>query len=142
MIGRIHAYHISVVQPKFGGKIIDIVSGDIHTPEQKSAALEAVKSTIITIFLIVIIGYEHFTYIKGIQLGLLFDSTSHFWKQYSDFFSSACTALRAWLFSSASERVVARLRKNLFSHLVHQVKNIFICNFTGLQWWQVLYTLF
>lgn len=37
-------------------------------------------------------------------------------------FSSVCTALRAWLFSSASERVVARLRKNLLSHLVHQVK--------------------
>lgn len=33
---------------------------------------------------------------------------------------SLCTALRAWLFSAASERVVARLRKNLFSHLIHQ----------------------
>lgn len=36
-------------------------------------------------------------------------------------FSSICTALRAWLFSSASELVVARLRKNLFSHLLTQV---------------------
>ncbi|XP_019157059.1 PREDICTED: ABC transporter B family member 25-like [Ipomoea nil] len=33
---------------------------------------------------------------------------------------SVCTALRSWLFSSASERVVARLRKNLFSHLIQQ----------------------
>ncbi|PON50165.1 ABC transporter type 1, transmembrane domain containing protein [Parasponia andersonii] len=34
--------------------------------------------------------------------------------------TSISTALRAWLFSSASERVVARLRKNLFSHLINQ----------------------
>lgn len=47
------------LQPKFGGKIIDIVSGDIHTPEQKFQALEAVKSTILDIFLIVIVGYVH-----------------------------------------------------------------------------------
>ncbi|KAL9281690.1 ABC transporter B family member 27 [Arabidopsis thaliana] len=33
---------------------------------------------------------------------------------------SICTALRAWLFNSASERVVARLRKDLFRHLMHQ----------------------
>ncbi|XP_031096407.1 ABC transporter B family member 25-like [Ipomoea triloba] len=33
---------------------------------------------------------------------------------------SVSTALRSWLFSSASERVVARLRKNLFSHLIQQ----------------------
>jgi hypothetical protein len=25
-----------MLQPKFGGKIIDIVSGDIETPEQKA----------------------------------------------------------------------------------------------------------
>lgn len=106
------------------------MSGDIETPEQKSAALEAVKSTIMAIFLIVIVGYEHFTYIKAIQLGLLFDSISLLKTILRFFFSSACTALRAWLFSSASERVVARLRKNLFSHLVHQVKNIFIFNVT------------
>ncbi|XP_010441034.1 PREDICTED: ABC transporter B family member 27 isoform X2 [Camelina sativa] len=33
---------------------------------------------------------------------------------------SVCTALRSWLFNSASERVVARLRKDLFKHLMHQ----------------------
>ncbi|XP_019257236.1 PREDICTED: ABC transporter B family member 27-like isoform X3 [Nicotiana attenuata] len=33
---------------------------------------------------------------------------------------SLSTALRSWLFSSVSERVVARLRKNLFSHLIQQ----------------------
>ncbi|RZC89847.1 hypothetical protein C5167_035843 [Papaver somniferum] len=64
----------NILIPKFGGRIIDIVSGDISTPE------------------------------KHRKLGRL----------------STCTALRAWLFSSASERVVARLRKNLFSHLVSQ----------------------
>lgn len=75
--------------PKFGGKIIDIVSGDIQTPEQQSEAWDEVKNTIFEIFLVVIVG-------------------------------SVCAALRAWLFSSSSERVVARLRKNLFGHLVSQ----------------------
>ncbi|KAK1388013.1 Peptide exporter, ABC superfamily [Heracleum sosnowskyi] len=75
--------------PKFGGKIIDIVSGDIQTPEQQSEAWKEVKNTIFEIFLVVIIG-------------------------------AVCAALRAWLFSSSSERVVARLRKNLFGHLVSQ----------------------
>ncbi|KAL1824962.1 hypothetical protein DCAR_0313068 [Daucus carota subsp. sativus] len=75
--------------PKFGGKIIDIVSGDIQTPEQQTEAWNEVKSTIFEIFLVVIVG-------------------------------SICAALRAWLFSSSSERVVARLRKNLFGHLVSQ----------------------
>lgn len=75
--------------PKFGGKIIDIVSGDIQTPEQQSEAWNEVKNTIFEIFLVVIVG-------------------------------SVCAALRAWLFSSSSERVVARLRKNLFGHLVSQ----------------------
>ncbi|CAI9786741.1 unnamed protein product [Fraxinus pennsylvanica] len=90
----------SILVPKFGGKIIDIVSGDTQTPEQKSEALDAVKNTILYIFLIVIIG-------------------------------SICTALRAWLFSSASERVVARLRKNLFSHLIHQEIAFFDVTRTG-----------
>ncbi|KAK3037974.1 hypothetical protein RJ639_030679 [Escallonia herrerae] len=78
----------SILIPKFGGKIIDIVSGDLETPEQKIEALDAVKNTIVGILTIVVVG-------------------------------SVCTALRAWLFSSASERVVARLRKDLFSHLIH-----------------------
>ncbi|PIM97901.1 Peptide exporter, ABC superfamily [Handroanthus impetiginosus] len=90
----------SMLVPKFGGKIIDIVSGDIQTPEQKSRALKAVYNTILEIFLIVIIG-------------------------------SICTAIRAWLFSSASERVVARLRKGLFSHLVHQEIAFFDVTRTG-----------
>ncbi|KAK4382717.1 ABC transporter B family member 25, partial [Sesamum angolense] len=44
---------------------------------------------------------------------------------------SICTALRAWLFSSASERVVARLRKDLFSHLIHQEIAFFDVTRTG-----------
>ncbi|KAH8483644.1 hypothetical protein H0E87_028162 [Populus deltoides] len=79
----------SLLIPKYGGMIIDIVSRDIKTPEQQSEALDAVKNTILYIVLIVVVG-------------------------------SLCTALRAWLFSSASERVVARLRKDLFSHLINQ----------------------
>ncbi|EXB28867.1 ABC transporter B family member 25 [Morus notabilis] len=79
----------SILIPKFGGTIIDIVSREIRTPEQQAEAWEAVKNTILEILLIVVVG-------------------------------SLCTALRAWLFSSASERVVARLRKNLFAHLIHQ----------------------
>lgn len=50
----------SIIQPKFGGKIIDIVSGDTETPEQKVEALAAVRSTILSIFLIVIVGYDTF----------------------------------------------------------------------------------
>ncbi|XP_042502280.1 ABC transporter B family member 25 [Macadamia integrifolia] len=44
---------------------------------------------------------------------------------------SVCTALRAWLFSSASERVVARLRKDLFTHLINQEIAFFDITRTG-----------
>ncbi|KAF5957715.1 hypothetical protein HYC85_004940 [Camellia sinensis] len=90
----------SILIPKFGGKVIDIVSRDIQTPQQKDEAWDEVKNTILYIFLIVIVG-------------------------------SICTALRAWLFSSASERVVARLRNNLFSHLIHQEIAFFDITRTG-----------
>ncbi|XP_022751948.1 ABC transporter B family member 27-like [Durio zibethinus] len=90
----------SLLIPKYGGMIIDIVSRDIRTPEQQSDALEAVKNTVIYIVLIVVIG-------------------------------SLCTALRAWLFSSASERVVARLRKDLFGHLIQQEIAFFDVTRTG-----------
>ncbi|KAI3669947.1 hypothetical protein L6452_41455 [Arctium lappa] len=79
----------SLLIPSFGGKIIDIVSRDIKTPEEQTEALNAVKDTILAVVLVVVVG-------------------------------SLSTAIRAWLFSSASERVVARLRKELFSHLMHQ----------------------
>ncbi|XP_057417506.1 ABC transporter B family member 25 isoform X2 [Lotus japonicus] len=72
----------------------------MRTTELKQEALNAVKSTILEIFLIVVFG-------------------------------SICTALRAWLFSSASERVVARLRKDLFSHLVNQEIAFFDVTRTG-----------
>lgn len=48
-----------LMQPKFGGKIIDIVSGDIQTPEQQSEAWNEVKNTIFEIFLVVIVGYDY-----------------------------------------------------------------------------------
>ncbi|KAI9088459.1 hypothetical protein K1719_029908 [Acacia pycnantha] len=89
-----------ILIPKFGGKIIDIVSGNIQTPEDKAKALEAVKSTILYIFMIVVVG-------------------------------SVSTALDGWLFSSASERVVARLRKRLFSHLIIQEIAFFDVTRTG-----------
>ncbi|CAL5374466.1 unnamed protein product [Camellia sinensis] len=90
----------SILIPKFGGKVIDIVSRDIQTPQQKDEAWDEVKNTILYIFLIVIVA-------------------------------SICTALQAWLFSSASERVVARLRNNLFSHLIHQEIAFFDITRTG-----------
>lgn len=90
----------SILIPKFGGKIIDIVSGDIDTPEQKSEALKEVTNTIVYITSIVLVG-------------------------------SVCSAIRAWLFSSASERVVARLRKNLFTHLLNQEIAFFDVTRTG-----------
>lgn len=49
---------IIVVQPKYGGMIIDIVSREIKTPEQQSEALDAIKGTILDIVLIVVIGYD------------------------------------------------------------------------------------
>lgn len=79
----------SILIPKFGGKVIDIVSGDISTHAKQAEAINAVNRTILSIFLIVVVG-------------------------------SLCTVLRAWLFNSASERVVARLRKDLFTHLIYQ----------------------
>ncbi|TVT97859.1 hypothetical protein EJB05_56871, partial [Eragrostis curvula] len=79
----------NILVPKYGGKIIDIVSRDVQRPEDKAQALEDVRGTILYIVIIVVVG-------------------------------SVCTALRAWLFNSASERVVARLRKDLFSHLINQ----------------------
>ncbi|CAN1151696.1 ABC transporter B family member 25 [Linum perenne] len=99
----------SILIPKYGGKIIDIVSRDINTAEDKAQALNAVTSTILEIFIIVVVGY-----------GCAFLSCS-----------SVCTALRAWLFSSTSERVVARLRKSLFTHLVNQEIAFFDVTRTG-----------
>jgi len=49
---------ILVVQPNYGGMIIDIVSREIKTPEQQSEALDAIRSTILDIVLIVVIGYD------------------------------------------------------------------------------------
>lgn len=90
----------SILIPKFGGQIIDIVSRDLREPEQKAEALRAVQSTILFIVLIVVLG-------------------------------SLCTVLRAWLFNSASERVVARLRKSLFTHLINQEIAFFDVTRTG-----------
>ncbi|XP_020268705.1 ABC transporter B family member 25 [Asparagus officinalis] len=90
----------NILVPKFGGMIIDIVSRDVREPEEKGQALDAVKNTVLSIVLIVIIG-------------------------------SVCTVLRAWLFNSASERVVARLRKNLFRHLINQEIAFFDVTRTG-----------
>ncbi|KAJ3669794.1 hypothetical protein LUZ60_010118 [Juncus effusus] len=90
----------NILIPKYGGKIIDIVSRDVSQPEEKDAALSAVNNTILYIVVIVLIG-------------------------------SVCTMLRSWLFNSASERVVARLRKDLFTHLVNQEIAFFDVTRTG-----------
>ncbi|KAK6913360.1 ABC transporter-like, ATP-binding domain [Dillenia turbinata] len=90
----------SILIPKYGGMIIDIVSRNIRTPEEQAEALDAVRDTILEIMAIVVVG-------------------------------SLSTALRAWLFASASERVVARLRKDLFSHLIQQEIAFFDVTRTG-----------
>ncbi|KAL9152366.1 hypothetical protein ABFS82_11G117600 [Erythranthe guttata] len=90
----------SLLIPKFGGMIIDIVSRNITTADEQTQALTDIKNTILAILTIVVIG-------------------------------SMSTALRTWLFSSASERVVARLRKNLFSHLIQQEIAFFDVTRTG-----------
>nr|AIE39898.1 ABC transporter B family member 25 A1-2.1 variant [Triticum turgidum subsp. durum] len=90
----------NLLVPKYGGKIIDIVSRDVRLPEDRAQALADVNGTILYIVLIVVTG-------------------------------SACTALRAWVFSSASERVVARLRHDLFSHLINQEIAFFDVTRTG-----------
>ncbi|XP_073139811.1 ABC transporter B family member 27 [Henckelia pumila] len=90
----------SLLVPKFGGRIIDIVSRNLKTPDERDEAWDDVKKTILAIFLIVVVG-------------------------------SVSTALRTWLFSSASERVVARLRKTLFGHLIQQEIAFFDVTRTG-----------
>ncbi|XP_052204453.1 ABC transporter B family member 27-like isoform X3 [Diospyros lotus] len=99
-IALLMASTTNILIPKYGGMIIDIVSGDIKSPDQQAEALDAIKNTVVAILLIVVVG-------------------------------SLCTALRAWLFSSASERVVARLRKDLFSHLIQQEIAFFDVTRTG-----------
>ncbi|KAG4173487.1 hypothetical protein ERO13_A11G061400v2 [Gossypium hirsutum] len=44
---------------------------------------------------------------------------------------SICRAVQAWLFSSTGERIVARLRLNLFTHLIHQEIAFFDVTSTG-----------
>jgi hypothetical protein len=46
-----------VLQPKYGGKIIDIVSRDVQNPEDKAQALADVNGTILYIVVIVVTGY-------------------------------------------------------------------------------------
>ncbi|OEL15004.1 ABC transporter B family member 25 [Dichanthelium oligosanthes] len=46
----------NILVPKYGGKIIDIVSRDVQRPEDKAQALEDVKGTILYIVIIVVVG--------------------------------------------------------------------------------------
>lgn len=90
----------NILVPKYGGKIIDIVSRDLRTEEEKAEAFSTIKNTIVEILLIIVVG-------------------------------SFATALRGWWFASSSERVVARLRKNLFQHLINQEIAFFDVTRTG-----------
>jgi hypothetical protein len=47
----------AIPQPKYGGKIIDIVSRDVRRPEDKAQALDDVTGTILYIVIIVVTGY-------------------------------------------------------------------------------------
>ncbi|KAJ9554223.1 hypothetical protein OSB04_018268 [Centaurea solstitialis] len=130
----------SILIPRFGGTIIDIVSGDLQTPEQRSEAVSEVNKTILGILLIVIVGYDHFIKLNSSIFRVEFVGfglsdfriefyLNNFWLICC--FSSICTALRAWLFSSASERIVATLRKSLFTHLINQEIAFFDVTRTG-----------
>ena len=90
----------NILVPKYGGKIIDIVSRDLRTEEEKADAFNTIKNTIVEILLIILIG-------------------------------SFATVLRGWWFASSSERVVARLRKDLFRHLINQEIEFFDVTRTG-----------
>jgi len=90
----------NILVPKYGGKIIDTVSRDLRTEEEKAEAFSTIKNTIVEILLIIVVG-------------------------------SFATALRGWWFASSSERVVARLRKNLFQHLINQEIAFFDVTRTG-----------
>lgn len=90
----------NILVPKYGGNIIDIVSKDLRTEEEKAEAFSAIKNTIVEILLIIVIG-------------------------------SVATALRGWWFAASSERVVARLRKDLFQHLINQEIAFFDVTRTG-----------
>ena len=54
-----HVIKFVILQPKYGGMIIDIVSGDIKSPGQQAEALDAIKNTVVAILLIVVVGYVH-----------------------------------------------------------------------------------
>ncbi|KAM4114773.1 hypothetical protein ACJW30_04G094600 [Castanea mollissima] len=107
----------SLLIPKFGWKIIDIVSGDIKTPEQKAEAYDANSYGCIMICRYYAFTVGKFQYIIN---KLALESQK-----------AISAALQTWFFSSASERVVAQLRKNLFSHLVHQEIAFFDITQTG-----------
>ena len=57
-----------VLQPKYGGMIIDIVSRDTKTPEQQAEAWDAIKNTVLAILLIVVLGYEFITILSHFSL--------------------------------------------------------------------------
>lgn len=65
---------ILVVQPKYGGMIIDIVSREIRTPEEQGAALDAIKDTILDIVLIVVIGYDILLCLQNWETMVSFDN--------------------------------------------------------------------
>ena len=92
--------HIALflLQPKFGGKIIDIVSGDIKTPEQKAEAYDAVKNTIVEIFLFIIVRYEHcLLFDPCYSIHKMLTSSGSFLNRYTAcFISSSCLIARMW----------------------------------------------
>uniref|UniRef100_A0A7N2MPT4 Uncharacterized protein n=1 Tax=Quercus lobata TaxID=97700 RepID=A0A7N2MPT4_QUELO len=117
----------SLLITKFGGKIIDIVSGDIKTPEQKAEAYDAVKNTIVEIFLFIIVGKN----VIRIEFLWVFLWNCAKAPVQMTFPSFVRVRWRTSYLSSASERVVAQLRKSLFSHLVHQEIAFFDITRTG-----------
>ncbi|PPS00152.1 hypothetical protein GOBAR_AA20527 [Gossypium barbadense] len=106
--GKLIASASGFLIPKYGGMIIDIVSREIKTPQQQSQALDAIKNTV---------TYSSDNCNRVLLLPILF--------------RSICRAVQAWLFSSTGERIVARLRLKLFTHLIHQEIAFFDVTSTG-----------
>ncbi|KAJ6874396.1 hypothetical protein NC652_034160 [Populus alba x Populus x berolinensis] len=108
----------NILIPKFGGKIIDIVSGDTETPEQKAEGLRAVNSTILEIFLVVIV-------VKGLLLRLRKNLFNHLINQEIAFFDVTRTGE---LLSRLSEdtQIIKNAATSNLSEALRNVSTAFI----------------
>lgn len=92
------------------------------TDQGREAALKAVNETILLIVAVILIGYTlllNFSNAKSVHVFLDCTVSMILWA-CTLLIRSISTMVRAYLFSAASERVVAKLKKDLFNHLIEQ----------------------